>query len=437
MIYKNPHLLFTPIDDKYISCVNPFIKNGVKVISKTQYDFLSLIENSISEKDISEKTWYDEKIIKKLIHIFKANDILNDSWKFNIKLEDNRYETLDLWVHTTDKCNLRCTYCNIKTKLTLKDIWDDVIDDLCISLIETAKNHKLKKVKLRLSWWEPIIVYKKWLNKLYDLDTDLKKIGCSLQIAFLTNGTLINEEYIQAIKDNRIWLSISLDWLNEYNKNRITINWKNSFEKVKNNIEESLKYGVTPNIMIVVSNENMEWLPSLTRYLISKNLPFRYSFVQWQTLNQEKLINIMQACYLILEQALEQWYQFTKLHRLCDLKFLNPWNRTCYAWANWWAIYIDWWVYFCQTEFWDKQQELWNIKDNKDILNLIKKWSKKVWTLSENCNTCLYNKVCTWGCPLERENWKDIHCEIYKALIPKVYRLMWKERLLEILKKND
>jgi uncharacterized protein len=437
MIYKNQNLVITPIDERYFSCTNPLIKNWIKVITKAQYDFLNLINYSIDEKVLWETIWCDENTTNQIVKIFVQNDILNTTWNFDHEIVDNYNDYLNLWVHTTDKCNLRCTYCNIKTKLTLKDMWEDVMDELCLSLLETVKIHHLKWIRLRLSWWEPTIVYKKWLDKLKKLDNDLKNLWCKLWVAFLSNGTLIKEDTIETIMNNKIWLSISMDWINEYNKNRVTVDWKNSFEIVKANIEKVLENWITPNILTVVSNENMEWLPELTKYFISKNLPFRYSFVQWEQLNKEKLINAMEECFTILENAIDQGYEFTRYFNLCDLKFLNPWNRTCSSWVNWWAIYIDWWIYFCQTEFWDKNQELWNIKENKDILWLIKKWEQKTWILSEDCNTCSYRKICTWGCPLERVEWKDVHCEIYKVLIPQVYRLMWKERLLEVLKNSN
>lgn len=439
MIYKNPNLIYIPINDEYISCVNPSIKNWVKVISKAQYDFLSSINEPTDLKTISENLWCDINVTKKIISLFTPNNILNTTWKFDYEImeEDVNPEILNLWIHTTDKCNLRCTYCNIKTKLSLKDMDYNTANELCVSIIETVKQNNLRGVRLRLSWWEPTIVYKKWIQLLQKLNFDLKKLGCSLGVSLLSNWTLINDETMQIIKDNHFWLSISLDGIWQYNQNRITVDWKNSFEKVKNSIETSLEKWITPNILTVVSSENMEWLPELTKYLISKNLPFRYSFVQGQELNQEKLIEIMEKCYSILESAIETWYQFTSLHRLCDLKFLNPWISTCSSGINWWAIYIDWWIYFCQTEFGDKKNELWNVKKDRDILKVIEKWSKKTWNISDDCNTCSYEHICTWWCPLERKDWKDVHCEIYKVLIPKFYRLIWKERLLEVLKKSN
>lgn len=42
--YKHGNLLIIPIDDTFYSVVNPYIKNGLKIINKIQYDVLMLID---------------------------------------------------------------------------------------------------------------------------------------------------------------------------------------------------------------------------------------------------------------------------------------------------------------------------------------------------------------------------------------------------------
>lgn len=309
---------------------------------------------------------------------------------------------------------------------------DTNIDALISSIEETVRKNSLKAVKLRLSWWEPTLVFQKWIDKLSLLKDVLWQMDCKLGVAFLSNGTIIDEEQIDIINNNKIGLSISLDWVGAYNDNRIYVDGKSSFDKVRANIEKIIEKWLKPNILTVVSNKNLRWLPELTRFLVEKNLPFRYSFVQWEDLEEELLVDVMNQCYDILDSAIDNWYEFSQYHKLCDLKFLAPYFQTCSSGLNWGAIYLDGGFYFCHVQFWEDKC-IWNIKENSDILELINKWKDNLSDLSEECIDCSYKYLCTWGCPIERVNGKDVHCGVYKKLIPRVYSLMGKERLLKIL----
>lgn len=432
-LYKNPHLICEQINEEYYVCVNPLTKDWVKIITSIQKRILDLFEKHINIHELSEVSWYDKESLEKCANILSQKNIVNFSWIFEHDKRINTPNTLNLWVHTTDKCNLRCWYCYITTKDTHEDMDEEVTDILIRNIIETSKKHNLHKVTLRLSWWEPSIVFKKRMKKIDFLRQELKNHQCKLWIAFLTNGTIINEEQMEYIKGNKLGIAVSLDWIWEYHdKNRFYINGKGCFNDVEKKLEEMIEKWLKPTIMTVISNENMDWLVELTEFLIKKNLPFRYSFVQWKELDQEKLLTTMNQCYDLLEKATDDWYKFSELHKLCDLKFLSPYFQTCICWFSWWAIYLDGGMYFCHVNFWD-QDNNGNIRDNKDIFELIAKWKDKLSKLSEDCINCHYQYICTWWCPVERKDWKDPHCNTYRALIPRVYKIIGKEKVFKIL----
>lgn len=314
---------------------------------------------------------------------------------------------------------------------------NETIDNLCIGILETAKKYNLKTVTLRLSWWEPTLVMNKWLQKLNTLKEQLQRNQTNLRVIFLTNGTTINDDKIQQIKKYDLWVWISMDGLWDYHdKFRTFSTGKWSFEIVYKNIQKLLTNNINPSINCVVSNENIDWLPKLTQFFIDNNLFFRYSFVQGEELNQEKLIYILNECYNIIEKAIEKWYKFSNKHRLCDLKFLNPSDHVCWWGYAWWAIYIDGWMYFCQIQF-GQEKEMGNINKNHDLIDLIEKWSYFNTWLPNDCNWCNYKYICSWWCPIERWENKDPHCNVYKAMIPKIYKLLWKEKLLQILRMQN
>ncbi|MFA5748094.1 MAG: radical SAM protein [Candidatus Absconditabacterales bacterium] len=436
LIYKNPRLIIEPIDAEYYACVNPLIKNGMKIITSIQKNILDLFDKNIDFNELCKLTGYEEEKIKKYIEILASKNILNTSGMFEHEKRSKNPKSLNLRIHTTDKCNLRCTYCYIKTKKTFEDMNDDTIDVLLDNIIETVKINGLKTVTLMMSGGEPTILFQKRENKILQLKKNLECVDCKLRISFLTNGTIINDDQIEYIKKNGFGLAISLDGIGKYHdKNRVYINGKGSFGQVSEKINRIIEKGLKPNIMTVVSNDNLDGLVELTEFLISKNLPFRYSFVQGAEIDQQKLLEVMLQCYEIIDKAIENGYKFSQLHRLCDLKFLNPYFQTCICGFSGGAIYLDGGVHFCHVKFGEKENN-GNIRENKDILNLISKGKNNLSDLSEDCKNCNHEYICTGGCPIERKDGKDPHCEIYKVLIPKVYQLMGKERLLKILSSN-
>lgn len=435
LIHKNPQLICQQINDDYFVCVNPLTKNGIKVISVTQKKILDLFETNIDTEEIAKMTGYEEEQIKKFATILSDKNIVNFSWKFEHDRREKEPAKLDIRIHTTDKCNLRCTYCYIQTKETNKDMDMETQDVLLENIRETVRSHNLKRVRLRFSWWEPTLVIDKRAEKLSVLQEDLKKMGCKLVVSLLTNGTLLDDKKIDLIKEKKRSIGISLDGIWEYqDKNRAYVHGKGSFDDIKGNIDNALKKWLRPGIMTVVSNENLDGLPALTEYLVSQNLHFRYSFIQGkENLDQQKTIEVMEKCYDILGNAIENGYSFSQYHKLCDLKFLQPYMKTCWSGLSGGWIYIDWWVFFCHTQFGQEGKEIGNIHNEKDLLAMVSRHNEQDESLSEECKTCEHHYVCTGWCPLEREWGKDPHCEIYKRLIPKVYTLLGKERLYNIL----
>lgn len=212
-------------------------------------------------------------------------------------------------------------------------------------------------------------------------------------------------------------------------------NGEGSFDIVVRNIEKLLSHGIHPMIMTVVSNNNVEGLPELTKFLISHNLAFRYSFVQFESLDIKKVVIQMKMCFDILSEAIDHGYQFSKKFNLCDLKFLSPTVQTCSNGFSGAAAYVDGDIYFCHTHFGYKPK-IGSVFENTDLIHMLQEGSYYGENISNDCINCKLKYVCTSGCPLERECGKDPHCTAYKELVPIVYKLMGKERLYRIFTNN-
>lgn len=137
----------------------------------------------------------------------------------------------------TDKCNLNCIYCNPLEKEHF------VPRDEILSYEEMAKIVRLfvKKgiKKLRLTGGEPLL--KMHITRLLRM---FKKIKGLKEISMTTNGLYLRDMAEDLKKNGLDRINISLDTLK---KDKFkTITGANSFDNVREGIENSLKFGLHP-----------------------------------------------------------------------------------------------------------------------------------------------------------------------------------------------
>ncbi len=433
-VYKNPNILILPNDDNFWTVVNPYIHDGLKVINSSQLDFLNKVDNKKDIRQLANDCNLNISEANELIKSFENKRIISNKDSFVSEIRSNlQPKTLNLWVHTTDKCNQRCNYCYISTIQSSNGMTEDTINQLETKLLQTVRELDLKSIKLRLSGGEPLLQFNKWKKFIIRLRKKLSTNNCLFSVVFLTNLTILNDEIISFAKKYNINFGVSLDGFGKYHDfNRKFIDKSGTFETVKNNINKLIDNGIIPSISTVVSQDNMDGLPILTKYLINLNVHFRYSIVHGEYLDRDKLSNILSECYNIMEKAIYlKKFEFTKKHKLCDLKPLSIFFQTCSSGHSGAAIYVDGGIYFCHVKF-GGNSLIGSIYNEDNLLKIIQgKYSDFIEDLVE-CKECLYKYVCTGGCPVYRENGKDLSCEIYKRFIPRIYELIGKERLLKI-----
>lgn len=141
----------------------------------------------------------------------------------------------------TTGCNFRCKHCFIKTEnitnnksIKLQE-WKDIIDKL-------SDNGLLSVI---VTGGEPLTY-----NELPELLDYIDKKGMKIQL--LTNGYLLNEEFIKKISKYKILVQVSLDGSSE--KTNSKQRGEGNFDKVSDNIKLLKKYNI-PVIVAVVLNK--------------------------------------------------------------------------------------------------------------------------------------------------------------------------------------
>lgn len=437
-IYKNKELLTIPLESGFYAIVNPKHPNYMRLITNEQFVLLEQIEGGETIEEISLKSGEPISVLNSLVILFEKNEILNFTGTFK-EITKNRDESISLWIHLTDFCNLDCSYCYINTKDTQKNMSKAVLDRLEYKIDEMVrKNPKIKKVHLKLSGGEVFTKFSIWNDNISMLVKRLRANDIEVSIGILSNLTILNDEIIKFLKKEEIGLAVSLDGLEKYNdKNRMYTNNKGSFRIVKDNLIKLQLAEIDFGVLTVVSNENVEGLEDFTKFLVKHKMTFRFSNVKGVEYDRDKFYKNLVKSYEIIEEEIdsnfsfENGFSFNGKYSLCDLNIRIPAKNTCGAGINGAAIYLDGSVYFCHTHFGTKRS-VGNLFEDRDLLEIIKGGKHHIGTLSSECDDCIYKLICAGGCPVYRVNGKSPECELYKKTIPRIYELIAKERLRDV-----
>lgn len=183
-------------------------------------------------------------------------------------------------IHLTERCNLKCKYCYENKK-------EKEIDFKNIQyLIDNEIKEKSKYVVLNFYGGEPLLRK----DLIYDTIAYIKskKSKTKFYFGMTTNGTLLDDKFIQCIKQNNfLHVAYSFDGKKEtQNLNRITVNGEGTFEIVESNAKKLLNNYQNVIAMVVVTRNNINMLKDNIEYLIevgfrSFNLQFDY-LQDWQ-----------------------------------------------------------------------------------------------------------------------------------------------------------
>ncbi len=340
----------------------------------------------------------------------------------------NTITSLNFWVHLTDNCNLTCDYCYISTLETQKSMSKNTINEFSNKLTQTILKHpNIKTITLKLAGGEPLSKFKFWNDEVQLLINKLKKVEIKLNIRIVTNLTILNNEIISFCKINNITFAVSLDGLNEYhNKYRKFKNKNGSYSTIKSNLLQLKNSGVLFAILVTISNDNMDGILDLVKYLLDNNITFRLADAKGVDVDKTKLLQTLDKCYELMKDYKK--FNVKYKHLLCDLNLIEPSETPCSMGVSGGAIYINGDIYFCHSQFGSKSS-LNNLFETNDLLLTIQK-GYKFHSLADECKDCEFKNICAGGCPLYRtHDNKSPMCEIFKSTIPTILKLTRKENV--------
>lgn len=229
------------------------------------------------EKAILECNKYNYEKDYKVLEKFIINEKLFENRKLNeIKnIEDLKNEIFYIWdninhlsfplqiaLYPSLKCNLRCSFCFMNKKLLKEDenSYNNISEIL--KLIDEADKNGIGSFSILGG--EPLL-YRDILIILKELEK--RKISSSIT----TNGTVLRKEVIDFLKNSKyITPIISIQTLNEKNKQLMGIDYKMILKNIKKLSNEGIKFNINSVYTIQTNEEIIEMLEEFNKLNIKK-----------------------------------------------------------------------------------------------------------------------------------------------------------------------
>ena len=286
------------VDNKLMHFINKVIKNEEEIskINKEEYDKLKqrgyIFDSQDDEKKLLKKY---QKIRKKVL----KNTTNINYWTICPSME----------------CNLNCPYCyedndQHKSHKVLSEKHLDVIFDFIL-------HKKMGNPRIMIFGGEPL------LKTNYKIIEKILKFGQmnNFQIVITTNGTTLNDEYLNLLSDYKenLQVQITLDGnKEEHNKKRIFKNGQGTFDIICNNVNYLLKMKVPVSIRINIDKNNIKNLENLKNLFTKQRWNQNDNFVAYVApvriyTKNEIAIDDSEMLDIIMKN---KWYDHTFIKRL-------------------------------------------------------------------------------------------------------------------------
>jgi len=341
---------------------------------------------------------------------------------------------LDVWLHLTDDCNLRCTYCYVPKRPQAMS--QEVAQRAVEATVRSALQHEFDTLHLKYAGGEPLLNIATLLSAHDYAAGQASQYGLRLKPVVLTNGTLLSDQCIAELEQRDISISISLDGLGAVQDGqRKCVDGSDSFALVEKSLERLEHLGVQPHISITVTAYSVKFLPALFDYLLRRNLSFSLNFYrehgrsgeQSHLSITERAIPHILAALEVVEQHLSPQSLIGVLADRADFRFTHLF--ACSAGHSYLVIDPNGQVFKCQM---DMSHSVSSI-DAHDPLKAVRNSLDGIQNLPAGkrteCAGCRWRFWCGGGCPYLTNHIKgqfgtsSPHCDIYQAVFPAVLRL--------------
>lgn len=344
-------------------------------------------------------------------------------------------ETLVAWLHTTNACNLRCTYCYVEKS---DEAMSAATGHAALEAIfRAAELHGYPRVKLKYAGGEATLNFGLVMELHKRALALAQERSIALAEVVLSNGVLLPRPLLDFIRSSGMTLMISLDGLDDVHAGQRRFrNGRGSARHVLRSIDRALDHGIAPHLSITVTSHNAQHLCDVVRFALDRNLLFNLNFYRDNAAaltgeqlraEDERLIAGLKVAFNVIEQRLPQ---HSLLASLVDrANFAASHETACGAGHSYLVVDQRGNVARCQMEIEQRVTDVFA----PDPLTEIRLYDGGFQNISvdakEGCSTCSWRYWCAGGCPAltyrvtGRTDVKSPYCRVYRAIYPDLLRL--------------
>lgn len=348
---------------------------------------------------------------------------------------NSKTSTAIIELHVTNDCNLRCKYCFVDEKCheeKYKQMSEDVIEKALFFALNSYLEASF--FQICLFGGEPMLFWKK-LNYLVKKAKEIfkdKKHG----ITFTTNGTIINDEILSFIKNNKISFQISCDGpQKQQDFLRTMVNNKGSFKLIDKNLPKfkSVSNNISVRSTITPYNMNLSELFEFFQKKGFKKIAFGLcsSSINDLIIKEKDLPNLLIECekfseiylkHIIEEEKIIEVYPFKFYFQI--LHFGRKKTSFCGAGKSLFSVSTEGKLFSCHRFIENESYKIGDIKNGfderckprKEFLNFNVENEKK-------CKKCFAKYACGGGCAHEKfTSFSKISCQFTRHIF---YLTIW------------
>lgn len=295
-----------------------------------------------------------------------------------------------IWV--TNDCNLRCKYCYVNKNTAYMDM---ETAKKCIGFMEEkikSAVHGTGETVIRFHGGEPLLNFK----VIQYISEEMKKrLDGHVSFEMTTNGTVMNPEIMQFIKEN-VRLSVSIDGDKQYNDlQRVDKKGEGTYEKVNHTMEQLTKNRVPFMIRMTVNTANAEHLYDNYRHFYEqgyRHIGFSEDETDssWNKTYLDALEKNISEIFTYLTNVNYKMAQY-ELHNLRQTKFAK--RAACDGCETSYHINVDGKIYPCIITVGNHLYEMGTIFEGIDQIK-VKEFQEENEKLTVGCDGCSFYHNC-------------------------------------------
>lgn len=348
----------------------------------------------------------------------------------------------------TEKCNLACGYCLAGAGQHMPQMTPEVARrsiDLAFAM------HEAESLSFEFSGGEPFIRFP-LMRELADyIRGHPGRRGREVSLIVQSNGTLLDEERVQWLRDNEVQIGISLDGdPASHNRSRPQVNGGESFSKLLRGVDLLQRGGVPFGVLVVLNRSNVGSVENLLDFLLENGLDrIKLNAVAhignarraWGDvgLNQEEVIDYFERFARRLVEMgvplVEANLQDMLRHLVSKQRHSRCLRGHCGAGETFQTIASDGTIYPCGRGTQTPAFALGNVAEEHDSLSapgrgnlIIQQIKERRPKTLEGCVTCSYRELCQAGCSAQAfvrygtVRHRTPECAFFKTLYPFLMR---------------